>query len=465
MSLEKRLLLFLSIPGILLFFVGLVGVSSLARLSNAADRILSDNYRSIQEARKVERELRRLEYSNNEALVELIIAGIEVSLARCEANITESGEGEILREVRSHWQDLKENKLSDHSAEVYRIGELLYQRLHELIKINESAMLRIKRKTRETARITTILTLTATALALIALFWLAAIAARSISKPVAAVSKRLHEALNPEHDSRNGSSTMHDEIKRLELELDQMLDRLADFSHERRFEDSRQRFIAMLSHQLKTPLTSLSMSVNLLKERLRDESGETCELIGLASQGILSLSNLVSELLDAAKGVTPGLSLRPTPVNLVVLLRNALKPLFRQAEQRGVKLLDCLGEPRVFVSVDPVKFFWVVTNAVGNALRYTAAGGKISIGVKEEGDLVSITVSDTGEGIEPERLRRIFEPSDPLRDSNDPGSHGLGLSIAREIVEAHRGSISIQSVWREGTTLIITIPKDKCGEQ
>ncbi|RJO68789.1 MAG: sensor histidine kinase [Myxococcales bacterium] len=586
MSLERRLLLYMAIPALLLAGVGVVAYVSLARLSSSADRILSDNYRSIQEARKMERALRLMEWTwtnpDSDAAAkphaQSAASRFEESLRNCEVNITETGEADLLGDIRTRW-----GRLQTESTGRGARAQALFERIDALIELNEAAMLRVERETRRTARLMIAVSVVTSLAALLALFAFAFIAARRISRPVAAVSERLHRALNPE-DERGDRSIIGDEIARLEIELSEMLARLAryedeqvrrfrelqerfwlvlrevreglvlldesgrilflndrashllkaqadlvgqlltenlagedvaralealsqrrlaggvdmnertidlageqrivrprllpgreegrpeaallvfwDVTEERRFEESRRRFIAMLSHQLKTPITSLSMSVNLLKERLRDEPEETRELVLLARQGCASLSSLVNELIEAAKGVTPGWTLRPQRADLVKLLRNALKPLVRQAEEQSIRFIDELGEADRFAEVDPVKFSWVVTNAVGNALRYTSEDGSVRMRLSAEKERIRIEVADTGAGIEPERLARIFEPADPVRDVHEPGSHGLGLSIAKEIVEAHGGYLGIESELGCGTTVQIVIPTTRGG--
>ena len=171
-----------------------------------------------------------------------------------------------------------------------------------------------------------------------------------------------------------------------------------DVTEEKRFEESRHRFISMLSHQLKTPMTSLSMSVNLLKEKLTDLPPRRAELLDMAIKDCQSLAALITELVDAAKGASPDFSLCKRPVELNRLLQSALKPLQAQAARSRIQLNHNPGPTACNVLVDPVKFPWVVTNLVGNALRYTGEGGKIEVATKYADGGILVTVSDTGKG-------------------------------------------------------------------
>ncbi len=230
-----------------------------------------------------------------------------------------------------------------------------------------------------------------------------------------------------------------------------------DVTEQRRFEESRQRFISMLSHQLKTPMTSLSMSVNLLKERLRNVAPGEAELLSIASENCGTLAALVADLIEASRETMPDLALNPRPVELTRLLRSALRPLVPQAEGRGIELVLPASARELFCAVDPVKFPWVITNIAGNALRYTEAGGRVEVTVEPEGRRVAIKVRDTGAGIAPENLERIFRPYTSLDSEPQPGTHGLGLTIAREIVEAHGGEISADSRLGAGTEFTIRL--------
>lgn len=231
-----------------------------------------------------------------------------------------------------------------------------------------------------------------------------------------------------------------------------------DVTEQRRFEESRQRFISMLSHQLKTPMTSLSMSVNLLKERLRDAAPGEAELLSIASENCSSLGALVADLVAASRETAADLSLNPRPVELTRLLRSALRPLVPQAESRGIALVLPATGREVFCTVDPVKFPWVISNIAGNALRYTDRGGKVEVTVEPQGRHVDIRVRDTGVGIAPENLERIFRPYVSLDSEPQPGTHGLGLAIAREIVDVHGGTITAESRLGVGTEFAIRLP-------
>jgi signal transduction histidine kinase len=216
----------------------------------------------------------------------------------------------------------------------------------------------------------------------------------------------------------------------------------------------------MLSHQLKTPMTSLTMSVNLIREKLKDAAPAQVELLSIARENCNSLSALVSDLIEAAREITPDLALKPLRMDLARLLRSALRPLVPQAEDKGVELVVPADAPAVLAYVDPVKFPWVVANIAGNALRYTDRGGRIAVEVSVSSGQVQVSVEDTGAGIARENIARIFQPYVSLDREPQPGTHGLGLAIAKEIVEAHGGAIEAWSEPGEGTRFHIRLPAE-----
>jgi NtrC-family two-component system sensor histidine kinase KinB len=238
-----------------------------------------------------------------------------------------------------------------------------------------------------------------------------------------------------------------------------------DITEQRRFEESRHRFISMLSHQLKTPMTSLSMSINLLREKLDPASPRTVELMSIATDNCNSLSNLISELIEASRETTPDLSLTPHRVDLNGLIRSALRPLKPQAEEKGVELVFPPQSGALFAWVDPVKFPWVVTNLVGNALRYTNKHAQIAVHLKKRHRSVVVEVADSGSGISEKNLMHIFDPYVSLDAKPTPGTHGLGLAIVKEIVQAHNGTIRAESKIGKGTTFRIEIPVSAGGKQ
>jgi signal transduction histidine kinase len=173
---------------------------------------------------------------------------------------------------------------------------------------------------------------------------------------------------------------------------------------------------------------------------------------------------VLRDVTDEHRFASTGASLRevmlePRPVCLVELLRATLTPLARQAEEQGITLRLPASEDRQVLAVDPVKLPWVITVIVGNALRYTGRLGEVSVEVERRPDAMAVTVRDTGAGMAPEQLDRVFAPAaapDGRRPA--PGAQGLALAIAREIVAAHGGWLEADSKPGIGTEVQLVLP-------
>jgi signal transduction histidine kinase len=147
------------------------------------------------------------------------------------------------------------------------------------------------------------------------------------------------------------------------------------------------------------------------------------------------------------------------PILLDEVVGEIARPLAMQAREKGIALELRHPDRPLPIWGDPIKLPWVITNLVGNALRYTPAGGRITIDLSQQDSVVRVVVSDTGCGIEGRSLERIFEPyAQAAGTPEKAGSAGLGLYITKEIVEAHNGRIFVKSGVGTGTTFTVDIP-------
>lgn len=223
----------------------------------------------------------------------------------------------------------------------------------------------------------------------------------------------------------------------------------------------KSEFISTVSHEFRTPLTSICMAVELLLEREFEDIDGEMELLGIIKEDSERLDRLVGELLDLSKMEAGKIEMDMNDVDIKEVIEPVKKVLKMQLEERRISLsLDINGLTRK-VKADSNKISWVIVNLVGNALRYTKddGSGKIEIKTKQVNNDMLVTISDNGQGISEENQKLIFEKFIQIKDESgaEVGSSGLGLAICKEIVKAHRGEIWVDSTLGEGSTFYFTL--------
>ncbi|HEX5163860.1 MAG TPA: ATP-binding protein, partial [Thermomicrobiales bacterium] len=227
---------------------------------------------------------------------------------------------------------------------------------------------------------------------------------------------------------------------------------------------SREQFLSIASHELKTPLTSVKASAQLLGRRMQRDPIDRERLMPLVAQvqsEIGRLENLVHDLLDATRIQQGRLELRPEPVDLVDLARQALGRFESAAQQAPVHTLRLDAPEPIIVEIDPDRIDQVITNLISNALKYSPDGGDVGVAVRRIDSVAEIAVSDAGIGISQAEQATLFQPfarGDVARQSI--GGTGLGLFISAEIVERHGGTIEVESTPGHGSTFTVRLPLD-----
>ncbi|MEK6651216.1 MAG: ATP-binding protein [Bacteroidota bacterium] len=231
-----------------------------------------------------------------------------------------------------------------------------------------------------------------------------------------------------------------------------------------RFKDldrMKSEFVATVSHELRTPLTSLNMSVDiLLQEVLGRLTERQRELITASKDDVERLRKLVHDLLELARLESGRQEIHKESIHLRDLVDDALKPLRLPFGEKRIALEVGMPDDLPPVSVDRRQFTWVVTNLASNSLRFTSSGGTVRFSAIRQAGGVQVAVADTGKGIPANALEHIFDKFVQVQEGDDtnPGSVGLGLAIARGVVEAHGGTIWVESQVDRGTTFYFTIP-------
>jgi len=241
---------------------------------------------------------------------------------------------------------------------------------------------------------------------------------------------------------------------------------LRDVTKLKELDRLKSEFVATASHELKTPLTSIGMSIGLLQERAEAKLNDReQELLTVAGEDVARLGRLVNDLLDLSK-IEAGkidLALEAVPVSLLV--DKAVQRLKAQAEEKGLELINRIPGHLPDVRADANKVTWVLTNLISNALRYTHTGGHIELRAAPAGSKMHLSVQDDGEGIPYAYQAKIFDKFVQVGGEKSLGGSGLGLAICKEIVRAHGGSIWVDSTPGLGATFTFTLPLASAQKQ
>jgi signal transduction histidine kinase len=250
-------------------------------------------------------------------------------------------------------------------------------------------------------------------------------------------------------------------VRNLEGDPYALLVLLQDITQFKELDRMKSDFIATVSHEFRTPVTSINMAVDILDQQLLGPlTPKQKELIGSAKEDCSRLTKLARELLQLAKLESGRLQQTPVELRMAEVVSSALHTLHIQFQEKGVRLVVDVPGDLPSVTADEQQVSWVVTNLVTNALKYTPAGGTVTVRGRQEGDGTRVDVCDTGVGIAREHLNVIFDKFVQVKRTSDatPGSVGLGLAIAKDIVEMYGGRIWADSEPDRGSTFTFTLP-------
>ncbi len=260
-----------------------------------------------------------------------------------------------------------------------------------------------------------------------------------------------------------------DEIGRLTATFDEMAARLQGaFERERALEAGRRDLIAAVSHDLRTPLTTIRAMIEAVTDGVVTGPAEVERYLFLIRGEVQHLSRLIDDLFELSQIESGALQLRLSPTRLPDLLAATLEPYQARAHDQEVRLEHAVPAGLPPVEADAARLQRVLRNLVDNALQHTPSGGAVRVVATVSGDAAQVTVRDTGPGLPPEDVERVFDrfyrgararsrsgrPDGPDR----PTGAGLGLAIARGLVQAHGGRIWAETGATGGATFSFTLP-------
>jgi signal transduction histidine kinase len=233
---------------------------------------------------------------------------------------------------------------------------------------------------------------------------------------------------------------------------------LQDITQQRRRDEMKSGVISTVSHQLKTPLTSIRMAIHLLLDEKTGTLTPTQEdLLVAAREDADRLYTIVGELLDIGRIGSGKVRMDLAPLSPLRMVLEGVEPYRSAARDQGVTLAVDVPEELPNVWADPTRIAHVFANLLSNALKYTPPGGSISISAQAGEEAVRFRVSDTGIGIPDKYLPRIFEQFFRVPDQGPGTGAGLGLAIVKEIVEAHGGAVGVESRESAGSTFLFSL--------
>jgi signal transduction histidine kinase len=301
-----------------------------------------------------------------------------------------------------------------------------------------------------------LLMLVAGGVAVLGVLIVGSLQARRIVKPVRALAAAAHRVAGGDLSQRI-PVTSDDELGEMAAAFNAMAAELE------RQHELRHRAMADIAHELRTPLSVLQVQLESIEDDLTDPTPEV--IAGL--QGDLAyLSHLVEDLRVLTLADAGELHVETEPVEMGGLVRDVVERMQTAAQAQGIVLDTCLpdaglDEASLHVIGDAQRLTQVLLNLLSNALQHTSPGGRVIVGVRQTEGEVHVTVQDTGEGISPDDLPHVFERfyrADRAR-SRDTGGSGLGLSIAKSLVEAQGGTITVESQVGQGSVFTVSLPR------
>ena len=230
----------------------------------------------------------------------------------------------------------------------------------------------------------------------------------------------------------------------------------------REYDKLKSDFLSMVSHELRTPIAVMRGGVSLCLDGIAGEINETQrEILKDTLDNIDRLGRLVTDLLDVSKIEAGKVIMRRDSHDICKIVRKIHSSYLHEAEEKGIKLVSDLPKKEVKAYVDGDKVTQIFTNLVSNALRYTKEGGTVTIKVEDKEEEILCSVSDTGVGISKENIPKLFSKFEQFGRVEGPGykGTGLGLTIAKGLVERHGGKIWVDSEVGKGTTFWFTLKK------
>lgn len=272
------------------------------------------------------------------------------------------------------------------------------------------------------------------------------------------------ESKQVEHEIKSKSERLELMNRALNLQRKKLLElteQLARANEElKRLSEAKSDFVSAVSHDLRTPLTTIIEGISLVEDgTLGEVNEEQKKFLKLAIEDAERLNDFINDILDLAKIEAGKIIAKKVRVSPKEMIRRIKTSYQNYAKEKGLEILVELTEPELYVFCDPGHYYRILTNFLSNAIKFTSNGGKIIIQVlPQKFGMVLTQVNDTGIGIPSEQKKYIFQKFEQIeRSAQHPGS-GLGLSLCKQLVELNDGKIGFESIVNKGSNFYFTLP-------
>jgi len=290
---------------------------------------------------------------------------------------------------------------------------------------------------------------------------------RTVTDPIVAVADVARDVVQQRNYSLRAEKTTEDEVGALVEAFNDMLGELGGQAAALQAADRRKdEFLAILAHELRNPLAPLTTALSVLS---RDEADPATKarMRAIMQRQLQQLVRLIDDLLDVSRISTGRLALRLETLDLIEVVRSAVESVTPAMQERRHALVVTWPAP-IWVAADRTRLAQIFVNLLGNATRYTDPGGRIEIAFAASDAGVEVRIIDNGTGIDPSMQRQVFEMFIQVDKSIERGRAGLGvgLALARQLVELHRGTIQVDSAGLgKGSTFTVGLPRLAAAEQ
>ncbi len=235
---------------------------------------------------------------------------------------------------------------------------------------------------------------------------------------------------------------------------------LSDVTKQRELDEMKSEFLSKVSHELRTPIVAMRHSLSIVIDQLAGPlSEEQQKFLEISQRNLDRLNQLINDLLDLSKLEAKKMDLRLSEGPIGPVIRSVIDTMGPWAQSKGITLAVHLPEALPNAVMDGARLTQVITNLIGNAVKFTPSQGKVTIEAKASAGFIEVSISDTGVGIAPEDVSRLFNKFQQVgeRSASDISGTGLGLAISKEIVELHQGRIWAESQ-SQGARFAFTVP-------